>query len=153
MKPRRRGTTTAAGVLAIAVSLVMGAYGTLAVLAGLVAREAATGSDGLVQAMGEALAGFLLVGGALVLGATVWGTVIGAAVLRRRRWARIAGIVTFSGLGALAALFVIVALGDPGDDFELGGVLVAVADFGVVGLLGAGSTGRDLRAHQGRRRA
>nr|MDQ3294058.1 hypothetical protein [Actinomycetota bacterium] len=96
----KSATTTIAGVLAIVVSSFWAVGGVLLVIPGAVISTADEGQDfeGFVDFIG----GLALFVGIVVLVAAVLAIVVGANILKRRRWARVLGIVLFSVFAALS---------------------------------------------------
>lgn len=108
----KSGTTTAAGVVGIILSAVWVLFGLFALFLALVIRDVTSDEDWLFGDAGRGISTAFAFGAVLILACAIWSIVAAANLIRRRRWARLAVIITFSIWTALAALTFAGALSD-----------------------------------------
>lgn len=119
MRPRA-GTTIASGVIGIVLSAIMLAIGLFIMLMALIVDDLSDDAMPGVDDAGDALATIMIVAGLIVSGCAAWSIIACANLIRRRPWARMAVIVTFSIWSILSGLGVIGALSDQSNS---GGIL------------------------------
>lgn len=112
MRPRA-GTTIASGVIGIILSSLILLGGLFVMLMALVVDDLSDDAVLGLDDAGDSLAIFLAVIGLLVIGCAVWSIIACANLIRRRPWARLAVIITFSIWSAFSGLGTIGSLADP----------------------------------------
>lgn len=120
-RPARSATTTAAGVVGIVLSALWSLFGLLLLVVAAVVGGATDGTeneDPFIEVVATGVGAALAVVGVLLLAFAAWSVVTSAQLVRRRRWARVATLITFSIWGALSVVFFVATLAGSGDDEE-----------------------------------
>jgi 4-amino-4-deoxy-L-arabinose transferase-like glycosyltransferase len=104
----RAGTTTAAGVLTIVVSVLWALLGIGIVIFGAAVDQADIVDDFDVDRdLQDSISGILIGAGVIVLAICAWTLILGIKVLQRRSWARWGTVATFALFSALFLLGVV----------------------------------------------
>lgn len=121
----RAGTTTAAGVLTIVVTVLWALFGIAIVIVGLVVDQADIVDElDVDRDLRDSISAIIIGAGLLVLAVCAWTLILGIKVLQRRSWARWGAVVTFALFGALTLLGVLGAAS--GDDTSSPGLNVLI---------------------------
>lgn len=120
-------TTIAAGVIAILVSAAwcLVAFGLLTMA--LVFDAVADDGPELVEDISAGIAAELGLVGLVILSCAIWSIVAAANLIRRRPWARVATIVTFSIWSTTAGLTLMGAIADESDDVAVASLWLAAS--------------------------
>lgn len=133
----RAGTTTAAAVITIVVTVLWTLLGIGALVIGLVVDQSEVVDEFDVTGdLRDAITTVFVVAGLVILAISVWCLVLAVKVLQRKRWARTGTIVTFSIFFVLALLGLVGSFGAEDGNQSPGPSVLGVLAYGaVVGLL------------------
>jgi hypothetical protein len=132
----RAGTTTAAGVLTIVVTVLWALFGIVMLVVGAVVDQAELVDELDVEGdLRDAIAGIIIGAGLVVLAISAWTMVLGIKVLQRRSWARWGAVVTFSLFAVLFLFGVVGTLSSDDTNGDGGGQPVPTIAIAAVNLL------------------
>lgn len=140
---QRSGTTIASGVMAIVLSALWCLVGIVLLFAAAFFDAATDDTPDWADDLSDGVAAVFLLMAAVVLACAIWSIVAAANLIRRRSWARMATIITFSIWSALAGLGFIGTL--TGEESEGGDVVLALIWFSACALVVAFAAVRATR--------